>query len=239
MAAGDESPWLACKGLAEHKLRPFGENPTIRRLKVQGESACIVFPSKDQVRSAWWDVAVVIRYPHPVEIGGDRYGLLEMYADKDYALDILKTLRFFGPKEGNALVSLSVAPRNANQAGTAASKVGVPVSLTLKLTNHSQQVLHFALTDPVFAYRFTVKNKWGDPIAGGDQFRETRKKPLARNIPITLNPNESCQDTIPISDLFFDVERPGKYTVQVERDLPPEFGNGIILSNTIQLQVIE
>jgi hypothetical protein len=40
LVEGDEArtPEESCKGAAEHKLQPFGPNPTIRRMKVDGQT---------------------------------------------------------------------------------------------------------------------------------------------------------------------------------------------------------
>jgi hypothetical protein len=53
----------------------------------------------------------------------------------------------------------------------------------------------------------------------------------------TLKPSETCQDAIEIR-FFADRERPGEYSVQVERDLPAELGKGFVESNTITVSVI-
>jgi len=39
-----------CKAAGEHVLQPFGTSPTIRPMEVQGQSACLVWPSPDQKR---------------------------------------------------------------------------------------------------------------------------------------------------------------------------------------------
>src|SRR5271157_5183002 len=47
-ASGGDTPRQVCQGQAQHKARPFGTHPTIRSLTVQGQPACLVWPSKDQ-----------------------------------------------------------------------------------------------------------------------------------------------------------------------------------------------
>jgi hypothetical protein len=59
-----------------------------------------------------------------------------------------------------------------------------------------------------------------------------------RNVLITLKPQETCQDAIEIRFLH-ERERPGEYSLQVEGDLPPELGKGIVESNTIKVTVID
>ena len=112
---GEESdePKQICKGLAEHVVRPFGENPTTRPMKVDGQSACLVWPSKDQ--GAPWDAAVVIKYPQPVEINGERYSILELDADKNYILAIIRIIRFISSARHNSPFLLEISPQNAKK----------------------------------------------------------------------------------------------------------------------------
>ncbi len=51
LVMGDEgtTPERACKGNAEHVLKPFGEKPTIHLTKVDGQSACLIF-----IDTAFW-----------------------------------------------------------------------------------------------------------------------------------------------------------------------------------------
>jgi TolB protein len=95
MAGEESTPELVCKGLAEHVVKPFGTHPTVQSMKVQGQDGCLVWPSDDQ--GAPWDAALVFRTPAPMVFGGESYDLLELDADKDYILKIIKTLRFIPP----------------------------------------------------------------------------------------------------------------------------------------------
>jgi hypothetical protein len=55
-----------CKAEAEHVVQPFGTHLTIRPLKVQGQSACLVWPSPDQHKITGDDRALVtVKYPEP------------------------------------------------------------------------------------------------------------------------------------------------------------------------------
>lgn len=90
-SAGDSAEQV-CRGSAEHHLQPYGSHPVIRRLKVQGRKACLVWPSNDQ--GAPGDAELVVEYPRPVEIAGDRYALFVLYADKNHILELIQTVRF-------------------------------------------------------------------------------------------------------------------------------------------------
>jgi TolB protein len=83
---------LVCQGAATHKLRPYGEHPHIEMLKVRDRRACIVWPSADQGEPHL--AQLIVEYPSPVRINGDRYKYMVMYADKDHIRLISNTLHF-------------------------------------------------------------------------------------------------------------------------------------------------
>jgi TolB protein len=91
-AAGGPNIKDACRGSAEHHLRPYGEHPVIRSMKIGGRNACLVWPSADQ--GAPWYAELIVEYPEPIEIDGYRYTLLMMNADKTHMLRIIQTLKF-------------------------------------------------------------------------------------------------------------------------------------------------
>jgi len=92
LASEGDSPEQVCRGAAEHKLQPYGSRPEVRPMKVQGQRACMVWPSNDQ--GAPWDAQIVVEYPKPMKIDGDSYGFLVLDADKDHILQIVRTLKF-------------------------------------------------------------------------------------------------------------------------------------------------
>ncbi len=244
LVMGDENhtPEELCKGLAEHHLKPFGETPTIRQMDLQGQGACLVWPSKDQ--GGPWDAALVVKYPEPVEIDGERYSFLFLDADKDYILAITRTLRFISPTHPGAPFLISIAPKNESKTGTGEWKAGAPVSVILTMKNTSQRVLHLVIADPAIDCRMTVLNsKNGERLPVSDNFRKSQNglkegRASVRNVLKTLKPQETYQEAIEVSG-FYDLERPGRYTVQVERDMPAELGKGIVESNTIRVTVTD
>jgi TolB protein len=94
-------PQQMCQGLATHHLQPFGTRPQIRSMKIQGQKACLVWPSKDQALSLGpgrpLEAELVVEYPRPVEIEGNSYDQLTLYADTNHIMEIIKTLRFTAP----------------------------------------------------------------------------------------------------------------------------------------------
>jgi hypothetical protein len=234
LATGDEDPKQACKGAAEHVVRPFGSHPTTRPMKVDGQNGCLVWPSEDQ--GAPWDAALFIKSPEPVEIDGDRYSTLEVDADKSYILAIARSLRFISSTRRNPPFLLEIS--NAKPAGI--WKADAPLLLLVTMKNTSEPALRFALGDPAVSYR-TMVTRYGELSRVTENLPEGNEEPRGaspcRRAGITtLKPNEACRDAIEIR-FFSEVQTPGEYSLQVERDLPSELGEGIAVSNTITLKV--
>jgi hypothetical protein len=91
-AADADNPEQICRNEATHKLRPFGSRPRIKPIVVDGRKGCIVWGSDDQPFPDYAEV--VVTFPLPVVIKGDRYRLLTVHADKKHILDIIKTVKF-------------------------------------------------------------------------------------------------------------------------------------------------
>ena len=116
----------------------------------------------------------------------------------------------------------------------------------ITMKNNSERVLHFALTNPAFDYRTTVRDSRGKPVPETETYRKMRERlrnPLGvavttYNVLVELKPHESQSDTIEISYLY-SLSQPGEYTVRLERDLPPEIGVGVAASNTVKITVEE
>jgi hypothetical protein len=141
---------------------------------------------------------------------------------------------------------LNIAPsQNAiQQPGVPIWKSGAPVFFILTMKNESDDVLHFNLTNSAFNYRTTVIDSQGRPVPETENFRKMKENDRPqfrhniRNILVTLKPQETCQDTIEVSYLY-DLSKPGKYMVRVERKLPPELGEGIVKSNIVKISIVE
>jgi len=92
--ADGDNPEQICQRDTTHKQRPYGSHPQVRAIKVQGQRACLVWPSVDQEPIAENYAELVVRYPRPVEIDGSRYRLLILNAEKKYLLQIVRSIRF-------------------------------------------------------------------------------------------------------------------------------------------------
>jgi len=92
-----------CWANANHHLQPYGSHPTIRTMRVQGQKACLIWPSDDSLDSKVNPHAeLVVQFPKAVVIDGSSYAYLTLWADKNHILDLIRTLRFETPGRQNA-----------------------------------------------------------------------------------------------------------------------------------------
>jgi hypothetical protein len=77
---------------ADHVLMPYGSQPTIETLTVQGQDARLVLPSSDQ-SGMMHQAALIVRYPFVASLDwSPRYFVL--YADLAHIRTIVETIRF-------------------------------------------------------------------------------------------------------------------------------------------------
>jgi hypothetical protein len=157
-----------------------------------------------------------------------------------FLLVVILPKESFTADNHKSLLSLAITPsQKATQPGVALWKAGDPVFMILTMKKDSKPVLHFALphAHPAFNCRTEVCDAQDILVPETEHLRKLRKSLKSgflttRNVLVTLKPQETCQDPIEVSYLY-DVSRPGHYSVQVERDLPLERGQGVVKSNTI------
>lgn len=137
---------------------------------------------------------------------------------------------------------LQIAPsQNAMSPGEATWKKKAPVYVIVTMTNNSAKTLHFNLTNAAFDYRISVRDKDGNPVnetADHRNLKDAAKSGAAttRTTAVTLEPQQNKVDAFEVSYLF-EMNKPGDYTVQIERDLPAELGAGKVQSNTLALKI--
>jgi len=129
-------------------------------------------------------------------------------------------------------------------AGTGVERAGTPIVVFVAMTNNSSKVVSVPSLDREF-YMIEVRNEQGNIVQETDEGRKMREAadaPKGRRILSGLNdelkPHETVKHTIEVSE-YWDMSRPGKYTIQVERRLPEELGKGSVKSNTIAVTVTE
>lgn len=87
---------------ANHKLRPYGSNPDVRKMQILGQDARLIMPSDDQAPEMHNQAGLIVVSPKPIQIGGSSYKYLVLWADKDHIQTIASTLRFGVPERGGS-----------------------------------------------------------------------------------------------------------------------------------------
>jgi hypothetical protein len=100
-------------GQAGHKLRPYGSQPEIEPLQVEGQEARLILPSADA--SMGDQAMLIVRYPQPVDLSGATYQFFALYADEGHIWAITRSLRF----EGLALPERTWTPAPPSGGGAA------------------------------------------------------------------------------------------------------------------------
>jgi len=93
-AMDSDSIDAAAAAEAEHKLQPYGSQPKIEALQVQGQEARLILPSDDQPTGMQHQAALIVRYPEPVNITGTPCRYLLLWADWPHIRTVAQTLRF-------------------------------------------------------------------------------------------------------------------------------------------------
>ena len=79
---------------AGHRLQPYGSQPTIETLQIQGQEARLILPSDDQPASLLYQAAIIVRYPKPVNVIGTPCRYFVLWADWPHIRTIAQTLSF-------------------------------------------------------------------------------------------------------------------------------------------------
>lgn len=99
-ANGPATPMELCEQEAGHVLMPFGSDPRIEPLSVDGMDGCLIIPGGQGADAMGGQQEAVIRYPQPYPVNGAVYQYLLLYADPTNMLPLLVSLRFGGLEAG-------------------------------------------------------------------------------------------------------------------------------------------
>ena len=95
LASEGDSPSQVCQNDAAHHLQPYGSHPKIRSMKIDGQKACLIWPSEDSPsRITNPDAEIAVKLSRPVSIGGTQYGQLILVSDENHIIQMARTLRF-------------------------------------------------------------------------------------------------------------------------------------------------
>lgn len=112
-------------------------------------------------------------------------------------------------------------------------------SLKVTMTNISGRDLTLIKSNPGCDFIASVKADGRDVgfTEAGRELAECKHRMLlGRRIIVTLHPEESTQDTYPLT-WYYDLSRSGSYTVKLQREAPQAASGGIISSNEVTLVV--
>lgn len=77
-----------------HPLKPYGTNPTITNLIIDGQPARLIMPSADQDASMHGQAVIIATYPKPMKVGTQDYQFLVFWADRSHIQDMASTITF-------------------------------------------------------------------------------------------------------------------------------------------------
>lgn len=77
----------------------YGFLPQLQWWQVQGQDACVIWPSEDQELVKRDQAALIVRFPKPVQIRGNVCHYLILWADKYHIVEMAKTLDFVEPPD--------------------------------------------------------------------------------------------------------------------------------------------
>jgi TolB protein len=89
----------AMRSAVGDKIKPYGSDPQIISLKVDGQEARLIMPSSDQPAGQRGQGLLVVRYPTPVKFRSELYHFAVVWADRTHLSDIASTLTFLKEKE--------------------------------------------------------------------------------------------------------------------------------------------
>jgi hypothetical protein len=133
--------------VAGHKLQPYGSQPIIERLQIQGQEARLILPSADQHPDMNGQAELIVHYPQPVNLGRHTYPFFTLAADQDHIRAIAHTLRFTAGED-------SGQPEHMEE-------VAVPVSADLLNDTY------IAYTDSVFGISLHIPLGWVTDMVPG------------------------------------------------------------------------
>ncbi|MFX1355538.1 MAG: hypothetical protein ACFFGP_16410, partial [Promethearchaeota archaeon] len=113
LSAIDAAGWTldeVAESEAHHKLQPYGSDPTIERLEVDGLEARLILPSTDQPESMKGQAGVIVDLPWQIEIAGEKYDYLVLWADQGHIRGIAASLHLAEPAGGAAPTSTPLDP---------------------------------------------------------------------------------------------------------------------------------
>ena len=156
-ARADESGLDAlAEQVANHRLRPFGTEPTIEEISVAGTSARLIMPAADATPLDGFAFGeVLVRAPEPIELGGDTYNVVSLRADVDHIRAVAASVTWIEPSGPPPTGDLSPDDRYDAVAAT-------PTGVTLRHADDPMELDHIVF-EPV-ALAFLINQESGPTL---------------------------------------------------------------------------
>jgi hypothetical protein len=82
---------------AKHALHPYGTEPYIQKIVIDGQDARLVMPSPDQSPSMKGQAMLIVEYPMPYTVGSETYRFFIFWSDRANIQDIASSITFIRP----------------------------------------------------------------------------------------------------------------------------------------------
>jgi len=140
----------------------------------------------------------------------------------------------FAQTQQSAPFSLSITPAQASV------KSGSPVELEVITTNLSPQPITLSKSNPGMEYDFDVRDSGKKAAPMSPQLKRMRDPAhphgVFRLFGKVLQPQESLRETVTISE-YYDMSKPGTYTIRLQREIPEQVGKGVVKSNAVSVKI--
>lgn len=137
--------------------------------------------------------------------------------------------------------SITISPSHDGvSAGDGIEKAGSPIYVLAEVKNDSGKTVSSSQWDYDEYYTFDVRDAEGYPASETELMRKWKDPGRRKNghgLISHFKTGESWHEQLYISK-FYDMSRPGTYTIQLERQRPEELGVGTVISNTITITVL-
>ena len=135
-------------------------------------------------------------------------------------------------------------PMSLTVSGDTEIKLGLNVTVKVTVTNVSDHIIRFNETSTECNYPVEVRDIQGNLLPETPHRIELvgcgqRMHVVGRNILVTLRPHESwTAGYLEVSNLF-EVKAAGRYSIQVTRKIPMEYGGGVVNSNVFFVTITD
>jgi hypothetical protein len=132
-----------------------------------------------------------------------------------------------------APLSIKLSADCGKAAGTGVVKAGLPICVLVYLENRSGKTVTSESNDYFKHYVIEIRDNEGLPAPEKKIHREA----FSTGLLLPKKPGDSWQEMLHVSR-YYEMSRPGTYTIQVERKLPDELGVGTVKSNIVSITVL-